>query len=311
MQTFVAAHHAGRWGRLDFYHSSRRRCRPRAAFTLIEVLVVVAIIALLVAVLIPSLKKARDNAKLTACKANLHDLGVATTSYSVEYKGWFPPSPYIGSIIWQGCDNPAADDNLFVLWYCKLAKNADIFTCPATNHKIRTPDRIEKVPTPLGINYVVHTDGSAGHVNDFERLGQYAGTDGHGTSYENMMWATREIFNRKEGVWEPNWSYVTDINSFWHVKKLGRNDRYLSGSGIYKTNWTRPHPAEKPIMKDADDSDQLAQWMGFDGITGSNGVAWNNFPEPWDNHGIVASNELYADGHVVTVKYAPAPGYYD
>ena len=51
--------------------------RPVAAFTLIEVLVVVAIIALLAAVLLPALQRARAQAKNTACKSNLHDLGTA------------------------------------------------------------------------------------------------------------------------------------------------------------------------------------------------------------------------------------------
>ncbi len=49
----------------------------RKAFTLIEVLVVVSIIAVLIAVLLPSLSAARHQAKITKCAANLHMLGVA------------------------------------------------------------------------------------------------------------------------------------------------------------------------------------------------------------------------------------------
>lgn len=62
----------------------------RRAFTLIEVLVVVAIIALLISILLPSLKRARDNARSAHCKANLHQAGIALNMYLVSGKEWFP-----------------------------------------------------------------------------------------------------------------------------------------------------------------------------------------------------------------------------
>lgn len=61
----------------------------RRAFTLIEVLVVVAIIALLIAILLPSLAVARDNARTIACRANEHQMGLALTMYTGQY-GYFP-----------------------------------------------------------------------------------------------------------------------------------------------------------------------------------------------------------------------------
>ncbi len=53
----------------------------RRGFTLIEVLVVAAIIALLAAILLPSLHKAREQGKRALCLADLHQLGVATSMY--------------------------------------------------------------------------------------------------------------------------------------------------------------------------------------------------------------------------------------
>ena len=50
-------------------------------FTLIEVLVVVAIIALLISILLPSLAAARDQTKRTVCVSNLSQLGKATAGY--------------------------------------------------------------------------------------------------------------------------------------------------------------------------------------------------------------------------------------
>ncbi|MHC4443192.1 MAG: prepilin-type N-terminal cleavage/methylation domain-containing protein [Planctomycetota bacterium] len=60
------------------------------AFTLIEVLVVVAIIALLAAILIPSLQRAREQAKIACCKANTKQIGTIMATYQAEYKGCVP-----------------------------------------------------------------------------------------------------------------------------------------------------------------------------------------------------------------------------
>jgi prepilin-type N-terminal cleavage/methylation domain-containing protein len=67
-------------------------CRRRGSrgFTLVELLVVIGIIALLVGILLPSLNKARDAAKRTACLANLRSLGQLVTMYANQYKGQIP-----------------------------------------------------------------------------------------------------------------------------------------------------------------------------------------------------------------------------
>jgi prepilin-type processing-associated H-X9-DG protein len=65
---------------------------PKArAFTIIELLVVAAVIALLLAMLLPSLSLARDKARTTACLANLKQISHAINFYAVDNDGYTNP----------------------------------------------------------------------------------------------------------------------------------------------------------------------------------------------------------------------------
>ena len=66
-----------------------KRCR-KAGFTLIEILVVIGIIAVLIGILLPTLRRARDAASSTACLNNLRQIGITFHIYANTSNGWFP-----------------------------------------------------------------------------------------------------------------------------------------------------------------------------------------------------------------------------
>src|SRR4051794_27477494 len=67
--------------------------RPARAFTLVELLVVIGIIALLISILMPSLAKARKAANTVKCAANLRSIMQAVHMYASQNKDYFPGGP--------------------------------------------------------------------------------------------------------------------------------------------------------------------------------------------------------------------------
>lgn len=134
----------------------------RQAFTLIEVLVVVAIIALLISILMPSLGRARASARSTQCLSNERQFGVAITAYAVSNKDWVPRGSNQFEINWTmlvvkmlGDRKPYASCN-----EVPVGKQG-VFQCP---------ERVMSMPAPF-VDYVVN-------ALDFDRVTRPAGQEG-------------------------------------------------------------------------------------------------------------------------------------
>lgn len=141
------------------------------AFTLIELLVVVAIIVVLVSILLPSLSKARDQAKAVKCGAQVRQIGVAMYNYAAENQSKLPP-PYF--------NNPMSDDRdtfLYGLWTAvgyrpsdwhyennriqnssSKAKRYNVFNCPVTAIMGKLTPTATGYFSPASFSYGVNTE---------------------------------------------------------------------------------------------------------------------------------------------------------
>ena len=67
-----------------------RTQRCRSAFTLVEILIVLAITGVLAAILLPVFNSARNSSRTTSCASNLRQIGVAMQLYVNDYQGFYP-----------------------------------------------------------------------------------------------------------------------------------------------------------------------------------------------------------------------------
>jgi prepilin-type N-terminal cleavage/methylation domain-containing protein/prepilin-type processing-associated H-X9-DG protein len=127
--------------------------RKMKGFTLVELLVVIGIIALLIAILLPALNKARETANRAKCSANLRQIGQAMLLYCSDNQGMYPCTQYttgtaVNATMVQGVggSNPftvtgAGVVNNVPMAYFLLMRTekltSAVFVCPSSSN---TPD---------------------------------------------------------------------------------------------------------------------------------------------------------------------------
>jgi prepilin-type N-terminal cleavage/methylation domain-containing protein len=111
-------------------------------FTLMELLVVIAIISMLLAILLPSLNKAKDLARKVVCGSNVHQIALGLGTYAVDNDGYLPLIRY-----WSQASQDLGPENadnaniqMSALYALDYVPEIDIYYSPCDNE--RKPDTV-------------------------------------------------------------------------------------------------------------------------------------------------------------------------
>lgn len=145
------------------------------AFTLIEVLVVVAIISILIAILIPTLASARHSAIGITCLSNQRQIMIAVGSYAADHDGFIPYGPVEKNggmfngiddlYIINGMPTSLLSDRFgrdvgagLLLDY--LSETPEVLFCPGSDQEIIAEEQLEKVGSDNAISGYIYRHGS-------------------------------------------------------------------------------------------------------------------------------------------------------
>jgi prepilin-type N-terminal cleavage/methylation domain-containing protein len=153
----------------------------RRAFTLVELLVVIGIIAILISILLPTLNRAREAAKRTACLSNLRQLSDVFKLYGVQYKD-ATPIGYVGTakqvsylMNHNGTSIPHTTTALGFLAMAGLTKSPKMLYCPSEQDILFQYDSTQNVwcfdKTPPHPQLISQVGPNPGYNNAFTRMG--------------------------------------------------------------------------------------------------------------------------------------------
>jgi prepilin-type N-terminal cleavage/methylation domain-containing protein/prepilin-type processing-associated H-X9-DG protein len=220
---------------------------PRSAFTLVELLVVIGIIAILIAMLLPALRRAREQANVVACQSNLKQIGLGYMMYMNDYHGWTwgqdnnggTNTLYRGELLtFTPPDDPVVGAGHLIIG--QYIRNGNVFHCPAAFNSAAANDTS---------NYRNYAPGDAiKHPNDwfsdyFERISKDLQTPLH-YPYHPATATSPGSLDAHKGVEADNPIQSPSYGGLYHPK--GFNVLFLDGSVMFFP--INPHSLNGLIM---------------------------------------------------------------
>jgi len=187
--------------------------KKASAFTLVELLVVIGIIAVLVALLLPALNKARVTANRAACASNLRQIGMAVQLYRNSYDDYLPAynTPGDQSESWQ----QQLANLMGAPWsWTDATKQPGIYRCPA-EASFYYPQVVSS--STYYVSYAIHQMSSDGNPTQPHWGAGYLWMKGGWVTNTNFW-----LFGDVEG-WYP-WSFNNDWNTMGSFRHSDNNE---------------------------------------------------------------------------------------
>lgn len=216
--------------------------QQKSAFTLIELLVVITIIAILAAILLPSLRNTREKAKQSVCQNNLRQCGLAFMLYAQDYDDTLPSLPTYYSRKWPeliaGNINWTLEKKKQTVAWCPSNKDYgyesnyynnyrlfELETPPDNNGIVNAPVKITRVQRPHEVMMLM--DGT--------------GVDGQGNANGMRIWRADRPGWNLQGAIEPAGTFVhnSGANILFvdgHVSWYNINDKIFNDNRIIEWN---------------------------------------------------------------------------
>jgi prepilin-type N-terminal cleavage/methylation domain-containing protein/prepilin-type processing-associated H-X9-DG protein len=227
-------------------------------FTLVELLVVIGIISVLIAMLLPALNKARQQAKVVACGSQERQIAMALLMYANDNKGWFPKTFCFGGqgIIKEeayGQSGPDYDKSPIAPYL----KSSNVLKCPAQS------DVLKAAHAPY-------------YASPTRFLGSYRIIAAHaGRANSSSVWYGWLMYTHSTGANDYR-APIPNVN--WTGRTMRDPD---TGRAEYVDT-----SDQQPMLMDCFDAvDKL--WYGF---------SVDNIPN--NHYGLGGENVAFIDGHV-------------